>query len=571
MTGMIRAIAAFVCLLPCACAWATEDKPSQVPSFNCEVARTHEIKPHRRTIPHAGVDSGFNQLHLTLTVSAAGDVLDVKAEGEDKPLAFWPELQPEVLSWKFKPFEVNGHPVTAQIDEYLDLVPTERLPRIHKPAPPLRPDSAITISLSRSGCYGTCPAYQVTVSTDGVVFEGEGFVVATGRHTDTVDANAVRELAKKFVAADFYSMDSEYRAGVTDCAMYTLSVSIDSHTKRVLDYMGKWAGMPAIISDLEDEVDLLAHTAIWIEGTDGLVPALKAEKFDFQSYDAQDILKHAAQHQQVATVHQLIAAGVPLTPLPTPEGKKEFIFDGKPQGGILTASSSTPALLKELIDAGASKNDQEDKNRALAAAARAGLLESVRLLIANGADPNADFRTQEQKEKTEEPTKEMNGAGSVLIEAASSGNPDVVREILKYHPDLETRGSRQQTAIFFAGISHFRNNLDSRAECVHLLIQAGANVNAKDYYGYTLLHRSLWNVDEELLKHGADVNARNNNGETPIFTSENAAIPILIAHGADLTIRNKNGQTVVEATQEHYRDAARMEILDKAIANLKQH
>jgi ankyrin repeat protein len=61
-------------------------------------------------------------------------------------------------------------------------------------------------------------------------------------------------------------------------------------------------------------------------------------------------------------------------------------------------------------------------------------------------------------------------------------------------------------------------------ECVRLLAQAGANVNARDNDGDTASRNT--DVEEELLS-GADVNARNKEGETPIFTTvDDEAIPL---------------------------------------------
>jgi hypothetical protein len=268
---MIRAIIALACLLSSAGARATEEKQPANSSpayaaFDYQAAYAHEIKPHRRTIPLAGVSSGFHELRLTLTVSPAGAVLDAKTEGEDEDNKFWTDLRPEVLRWKFIPFEVDGRPVTASVEEYIDLVPPERFPSVHVRAPAVRPDSRVDITLSRSMCYGRCPVYKVSVSTRGIVFDGEEFVAAKGRNTDTIDPSAVRALAKKFVAADFYSMRDEYRASVTDNSTYTLSVSIDGHKKQVVDYVGQWVGMPAAVVELEDDVDALAHTERWIKG-----------------------------------------------------------------------------------------------------------------------------------------------------------------------------------------------------------------------------------------------------------------------------------------------------------------
>src|SRR5437764_1487845 len=108
-----------------------------------------------------------------------------------------------------------GNPVTAEVEEYLDLVPPERFPKKHVPPPTVRPDSRVLISLTRSGCYGSCPSYTVTVGTEGIAFEGDSYVVAKGKHSVAADAKEVRQLAKRFIAADFYSMESIYRASVT--------------------------------------------------------------------------------------------------------------------------------------------------------------------------------------------------------------------------------------------------------------------------------------------------------------------------------------------------------------------
>ena len=63
------------------------------PSFEHKVASDHEIQPHRRTIPHEGVPGGFNQLHLTLVVSAKGDVLSAEADGDKESPASLARLE----------------------------------------------------------------------------------------------------------------------------------------------------------------------------------------------------------------------------------------------------------------------------------------------------------------------------------------------------------------------------------------------------------------------------------------------------------------------------------------------
>jgi Domain of unknown function (DUF6438) len=261
---MLRPAVALSCLLATTSAWASDDKQPALPSFNYEVAYQHEIKPMRHSIPLDGVTSGTDQIGLTLTVSPAGTVIKAVPRADPEPLKFWPKLQSEIYNWKFTPFEVDGKPVTAEVEEYVALAPPERFPTKHVPPPVLRPDSKVTINLQRTVCYGRCPAYSVTVSTQGIVFYGAAFVTASGKHTAAVDADQVRKLAQRFIDADFYSMAPEYRATVTDNSTYTLSITIDGHRKKIIDYVGSWVGMPAIINELEDDVDTLAHSDRWI-------------------------------------------------------------------------------------------------------------------------------------------------------------------------------------------------------------------------------------------------------------------------------------------------------------------
>jgi len=498
--------------------------------------------------------------------------MDATAASGTGSMRYWPEVKSEVLRWKFTPFEVKGKPVMARVEEYVDLVPPEKLPTIHVPPPAVRPESKVKIVLERSGCYGTCPSYTVAVSTDGrIVFDGYGYVVASGRYTDAVAPGAVRDLARKFVAADFYSMDAEYRALVTDNPTYVLCITIDGHQKKVVDYVGDWVGMPAAITDLEDEVDAFARTQRWITGSEGLVQSLSAEHFNFQSFEAQVILKGAATRGQTATVRELLKAGVPLRPIPGPKPKEPYMMVPFQYTGWLAAASRHLEALRVLLDAGASRTDQVDKDEALAEAASSGNVDAAKALIAYGANPNADL----SKTVIPEPgggagTIYGEGAGSILIYAAQSGNPNVVRLILRYHPNLEARDREGKTAVFAAGEYRGEDDETGRVECVRLLALAGANVNARDKGGDTPLHEIfLTSVEAELLKLGANVNARNNDGETPIFTNvDDDSIPLFLAHGADLSIRDKAGETVMEAAKRQ--GPAREEALRKAIDNFEK-
>jgi ankyrin repeat protein len=528
------------------------------PHIDYQTARTHVIKPHHRILPaEGGVGRGDVRLHLTLTISPTGDVTSAQATGTNNTMALWPQLQGEVYQWKFIPFENDGKPTAVEVEEDIYVAPPERLPTTHVTPPLIKPDSKITITLDRtSSLYGAEPVYSVIITNAGIVYESHAFTVADGKHTDKIDPDAVRRLAKRFVDTDFYSMSPRYAASTTQTnwhPTYSLSIDIDGHSMKVEDYAGQFDGMPTVIADLEEAVDDFARTNRWIEGADGLVDLLKTEKYNFHTLEAQVVLKRAAVQGQTATVQQLLAAGVPLQPLPPkPESTSAPVFFDN--ATWLHAAALHPDTLQVLIDAKASQDDQNDKDLALAAAAADGNLASVHSLLAYGANPNADLKLI-LPEETLGFTLTNPTTGSFLTEAAKSGNPDLIREILHYQPELKLKNQYVDPALRIAATWQYSGYTPkgARAECVRLLAKAGANINARDGDGNTALHTPRdKEVTAALIELGADVNTRNTDGNTPLFTTDDIeSIPLLLRHGADPTLRNKDGKTALEATEKN--------------------
>ena len=75
----------------------------------------------------------------------------------------------------------------------------------------------------------------------------------------------------------------------------------------------------------------------------------------------------------------MLSAGVPLNSIPTPKLDEEnatFLYENV---GWLTVAADQPETLRLLLAAGASKNDQRDKDLALSNASRSGKLNAVKL------------------------------------------------------------------------------------------------------------------------------------------------------------------------------------------------
>ena len=549
------------------------EKQSKELSVDIETARAHEIAPVRHLLHADDLKDGFQQLQLDLKVSRTGEVVEVKASSPDEAMKYWPRLESEVRHWKFKPFEADGRAVEAELNDYINIVPAEKLPKVHVKPPALLPDSKIQITLERTACMGSCPAYKVEISPNGVVFDGYYFVAAPGRHALGIDPAQVRALAQRFVDGDFYSMEPKYEYGVTDNPTFTLSIDIDGHRKQVMDYVGDEMGMPEVISDLEDAVDRLAGTDRWIQG-DGLMATLHAEQFDFYSFQAQVIAKQAAMRGQTGLMRDLLAAGVPIAPQKEPSlgssSPTSYLFEQMVKIGWLDSAFVHPDALQLLMDRGVSRGDQHDKDVALAGAAQRGDIGTVKKLTAYGANPNANLSGGKILFGTGLEGFEQEGAGSILYYAATSGKPEMVREILRYRPNLDARDGFGRTALFVVGEDRYREDVNM-LECMELLIAAGVNVNAQDEEGKTALHRTSDAAQAEiLLKHGANPNIRDKDGETPLFEAWNdGMMKVLLAHGADPGIRNRRGKTALQTLKADYPNQA--QTLQRWIAQEEQN
>jgi ankyrin repeat protein len=100
----------------------------------------------------------------------------------------------------------------------------------------------------------------------------------------------------------------------------------------------------------------------------------------------------------------------------------------------------------------------------------------------------------------------------------------------------------------------YRRWFNGRLSLASLLLEWGARVHAKDYYGRTPLHLAADKGDSTLIQllldHKADVNAIKDTGETPLYLAVQCsnwdrfcptAVKILLDHGADVNAVDDEG------------------------------
>jgi Domain of unknown function (DUF6438) len=98
-------------------------------------------------------------------------------------------------------------------------------------------DQITEVTLERTACYGTCPIYKVTLSSDGtIIYEGERFVQMMGTYKGT--AYGFERLAKLILAENYFNLKDEYTRPITDMPSAVTSVVRGGKRKTIVDYAG---------------------------------------------------------------------------------------------------------------------------------------------------------------------------------------------------------------------------------------------------------------------------------------------------------------------------------------------
>lgn len=168
--------------------------------------------------------------------------------------------------------------------------------------------------------------------------------------------------------------------------------------------------------------------------------------------------------------------------------------DGEPLI-VYAARRGMVDVVKMLIAAGAYVNAKyKDGCTALHAAVCAIIREGVKVLLEAGAYVNA----------------KDNSGQTALYKAVLFAHFDSVKELLEAGADVNAKDEDGRTALHVAAYS-------GQLECVKVLLKAGADVNAETWnaeicYGMTALHCAVYNGQLEcvkvLLEAGVDVNVK---------------------------------------------------------------
>jgi ankyrin repeat protein len=312
-------------------------------------------------------------------------------------------------------------------------------------------------------------------------------------------------------------------------------------------------------------------------------------------------LMWASQSGSVDAVQMLLKAGA-LVDVRDNLGRTPLIWAQVTPG---YRGRSNPEVVSVLIDAGANVNASDpDGVTALILAARADLTESIKLLLAKGAQVNAKDRwgnspltsafdshyyAHADKDTVHHPTpltiRTLLTAGAdihagnsvaipVLMLAARTNSLEALKMLLEAGAQINATDQRGRTVVMYEKWSYAPT-----VEVFRILLDAKADPNAVAPDGRTPLMFAMYGAPPEiidlLLERGAKrtVNARDNSGQTALlhacyyksfdFKPEDQLriVKALIAAGADVNIKDNSGRTVLAVAQEYSRNEALIELL----------
>ena len=127
----------------------------------------------------------------------------------------------------------------------------------------------ITIHLERTACFGTCPAYSVTIHGDGrVEYNGKSHVKEMGTREGRIETDKIRAIASEFAKIKFWGLDEDSWASkchgrvCTDMATAITELSVTGMTHRVKHYYGCGSALRSLF-DLESDIDKAANSEQW--------------------------------------------------------------------------------------------------------------------------------------------------------------------------------------------------------------------------------------------------------------------------------------------------------------------
>ena len=227
----------------------------QVDDVNVEIGVGSPIPVHAiisGNLPNTCAQLGEIRAHrdgntfFVRLIASTPAVSNCKADG----LPFRLDFPLNIVNLPEGPYEVNVNGATTSFDPRA--VPAQTM-----------------ITLERTACFGACPVYSLTIHGDGTVeYDGRQHVKVTGTQTAQLTTGQVKELVDAFTNADYFDLQDEYTAPISDIPSVITSFAQDGKSKTIKNYGGCMSDSPVkapqVLCELEIKIDEVTNSAQWV-------------------------------------------------------------------------------------------------------------------------------------------------------------------------------------------------------------------------------------------------------------------------------------------------------------------
>ncbi|MBO4351767.1 MAG: ankyrin repeat domain-containing protein, partial [Proteobacteria bacterium] len=244
-------------------------------------------------------------------------------------------------------------------------------------------------------------------------------------------------------------------------------------------------------------------------------------------------------------------------------------------------------IVKLLIDSGAkpdAKTIQYTKDariaKAITGADSAGTSADSAVLLTDKQLKTATYLTPEMVKRYLRTGGKQKVVDDALLEACFWGQGTKIIALAKGGANPNTRHHYKNNTPLIMAVHESEHNSAVTVEAVQALLDAGANINDKNEYGWTALTAACFNDHpnpekdkfislliksgadvkdalyyisfdhvtpeniQEMIRFGAKVNGKDKEGDTPLHTCWNPrSCKVLLDAGADINAKNKKGET----------------------------
>jgi uncharacterized protein len=270
----------------------------------------------------------------------------------------------------------------------------------------------------------------------------------------------------------------------------------------------------------------------------------------------------AVENEDEIAVQKLLEKGADisvLTSVPIHMDESGMLLQKAVRAGRL---SMVKLLIHYGLDLDTKEHNECDGRTALHCAAAAGDVRMVDLLLGAGADINIRAYSDESGDTAlgfaidndHDAIIQLlleNGAdvdlGHSLASAICGTQKSTVHRLIEHEVDLEA----PQGDFYTGGAAiHVAVN-ENCGEILELLLEHGANIEARDNCGYTALALAVvmrtTKIVQLLLQNGADTTSQSKEGETPLHLAAmgdyDGVVQLLLDFGADLSLKDRYGRT----------------------------